>query len=136
LCGRYTEAEIQPDGVISENAVIKPDIQRGEGFLTSVWNKPSPSCLQWEFDPTRLEEAVSQLVGQHILMGGPQERPAGEVISIELLLEPSTSQSIGGASQKPIKVKRKVKLETQNLLTKETATSLLHLLHHISDDTT
>lgn len=99
---------------------------RKNGPRIGTWNKPSP-CLQWEFDPDRLEDAVSQLVGQPILVGGLTERPADEVISFTVY-----SESMRTDGQR---YDTENYLQVVSQLTRETATSLLHLLHHLDNHT-
>lgn len=100
----------------------------------SVWDKPPSPCLQWDFDPDRLEGAAGQLAGQPILVGGSPERPADEVISFSLWPDPPTGGWMDfGRIHGP--GNRVIILEVANILTKETATSVLHLFHHLGNDT-
>jgi hypothetical protein len=87
---------------------------------------PPLPCMQWEFDRDRLEEVVSQLVGQHILVGGPPVRPADEVVALSVWLD---SPSVERSNDR-LAGWRVIRLVAVNELTKETATSVLHLLHH------
>lgn len=120
----YTEGEIQPDGFVSETSTLRNRVNR-----VSVWNNP-PGCLRWEFHPDRLDEAISQLVGQPILVGGPPERPADEVVSFAV----SFGQWIEGGQA--YRNNRSILLEVGNQMTGPTATGVLHLLHHLCNDTT
>jgi hypothetical protein len=76
--------------------------------------------MQWEFDPDRLEAAVSQLVGQLVLI---PDRDPTEVVSFGVGVDESGPKYV------------RCYLEIHNQLTRETATSLLHFLHHISSNT-
>lgn len=88
-----------------------------------VWGRQM-ECLQWDFDAEKLEAAVSQLVGEPILMGGARERPGNEVVRFSVTLDPPS----GGQGTVLI-------LEVGNRLTRETASSLLHLFHHLGTGT-
>lgn len=67
-------------------------------------------CLQWEFDTKSFDAAVSQLVGQPIIMGGVREGAESEIVRFHI-----------GLSH----------LEVGNCLTRETAASVLHLFLHL-----
>ena len=129
MCGRYTDANIQPDGLVSKEAMLGHPCTRER-----VWDRPFTHCLRWDFDPGLLEEAVSQLVGQPILVGGPPARPADEVVCFGIGLD--LPFGTWNNCMQMLRAENKlIRLEVLNQLTRETATSLLHLLHHLGNGT-
>lgn len=104
-------------------------------FRVSVWDNhdPTSSCLQQDFDPNRLEEAISQLVGQPLFVGGPPERPANEIIVFEVWPDPPTGNVVWEGFQVHARGQRVILLHLVNQLTRETAASVLHLFHHFTE---
>lgn len=91
---------------------------------SGVWGEYS-DCLQWDFDPDTLEHTVGQLAGQMLLVGGDTERAADEIVCFYLGLNGMLRAT----------TEKRVCLGVRNRLTRETATAVLHLFHHLGTGT-
>lgn len=109
---KYAVKEIQPNGFVSEAAMLRREYPE---YISRVWGRPGDS-LQRVFNADRLETAVSSLAGQLALV--PDRGPT-EVVAL------------GVVTTLPGSKHAWTFLEIRNQLTKETATSLLHFLHHL-----
>lgn len=113
---KYAVKEIQPNGFVSEAAMLRREYPE---YISRVWGRPGDS-LQRVFNADRLETAVSSLAGQLALV--PDRGPT-EVVAL------------GVVTTLPGSKHAWTFLEIRNQLTKETATSLLHFLHHLGSGT-